>query len=295
MGEPLREHAVGLPPVCLDAAVELARQPARRVLSLSLDRVRELLRRRVGVARGAAGDGALELLHLPPLHVGEAHLNASRCFGLLALDLLSEGPLPAAQALVELVKRAPSLALGAFELGARRRGGLLRRARELVAELRDDGAQLLGLALDALRVAAHSRLDVGEQLLLPVGKPCDLRREPLLRALEVLAPRAQAPLDAPLRLRQRLAQALAGLLLPRGDLLPARLGDAALLVEEERRRLGSRPREHALELGGVSCGLALDELAQMPFRAARLVVDPVDAGECSPHAGETRLDRCCGG
>src|SRR5256714_6562737 len=123
VGEPLREHAVGLPPVCLDAAVELARQPARRVLSLSLDCVRELLRGRVGVAGGAAGDRALELLHLPPLHVGEARLDASRGFGLLALDLLSEGPLSAAQTLVELVKRAPSLALGTLEFGTRRRGG----------------------------------------------------------------------------------------------------------------------------------------------------------------------------
>src|SRR5438128_2499536 len=104
VGEPLREHALGLAPVRLHAAVELARQPARRVLALSLDRVRELLRGRVGVAGCTAGDGALELLHLPPLDVGEARLDPSRGFGLFPLDLLSERALAAAQTLVELVE-----------------------------------------------------------------------------------------------------------------------------------------------------------------------------------------------
>src|SRR5918912_2406655 len=128
VGEALRDHALGLPRVRLDAAVELACQAPGRVLALRLDRVRELLGRGVGVAGGAAGHRSLELLHLPPLHVREAGLDPPRRFGLLALDLLAQRPLATAKTLVELVERAPPLALRALELGARRRRGLLRRA-----------------------------------------------------------------------------------------------------------------------------------------------------------------------
>src|SRR5207244_235754 len=83
---------------------------------------------------------------------------------------------------------------------------------------------------------------LGEHLLLPLGEAGDLHRESLLRALEVLAPPDQAPLDAPLGLGECLAEAAGRLLLPVGDLLPARLGDATPFLEEERRRLGPRPR-----------------------------------------------------
>src|SRR5919198_3531450 len=290
VGEALRHYALGLPRVRLDAPVELARQPASCVLALGLDRVRELLGRGVGVAGGAPGHRPFELLDLPPFHVREARLDAPRGFGLLALDLLSKRPLPAAEPLVELVERAPPLALRGLELGARRRRGLLHHARELLAQPRDGRAKLFRLALDALRVAPHPRLDLGEQLLLALGEPCDLRREALLGALEILTPGGQTPLDAPLRLRQRLAEPCAGFVLAVGHLLPARLGDAALLVEEERRRLGPCPREHALELGGVCRGFASNKLAQLLLCAARLVVDPADTGQCSPYAGEARLD-----
>src|SRR5919199_2865478 len=105
VGEALRDHALGLPRVRLDAAVELARQAPGRVLALGLDRVRELLGRGIGVAGGAPSHRSLELLHLPPLHVREARLDASRSFGPLALDLLPKRPLAAAEPLVELVER----------------------------------------------------------------------------------------------------------------------------------------------------------------------------------------------
>src|SRR5438105_4002020 len=98
-------------------ALARTREPARRVLALRLDRVRELLGRGVRVAGRAAGDRPFELLHLPPLHVREARLDPPCGFGFFALDLLPERPLAAAQPLVELVERAPPLAPPALELG----------------------------------------------------------------------------------------------------------------------------------------------------------------------------------
>ena len=74
----------------IDVSLELAREPARRVLPRTLDRVGELLAGGFGVPRRRELHRSLELLDGAPLELAEACMDPLRRLGLLALDPLAE-------------------------------------------------------------------------------------------------------------------------------------------------------------------------------------------------------------
>ena len=132
----LGEHALGLAGEPLDRQVELAAEPARRLLAGRADRRVELLRGRLGVAGRLARDGAAQLLELPVLDVAELRGDPLHRLGLLAVDLLLQLALAQAQPVGELLQRLAPLDAVRLELGGRRGRHLLRAAREVLAQLR---------------------------------------------------------------------------------------------------------------------------------------------------------------
>src|SRR5207244_11892203 len=131
---PLGQDRLRLTREGLNRSVELPRQACRRCLARRLHHVRELLRRRVRVARGGPGKDALQLLELSTLDVRKAGLDAPYGFRLLPFDQLGELALPPANSLVELVEGASAFGGVGLELGASRRDGLLRRERGIIPQ-----------------------------------------------------------------------------------------------------------------------------------------------------------------
>jgi hypothetical protein len=129
-----------------------------------------------------------------------------RGFGLLALDLLAELSLAAAQALGDLVQRAPPLGRVTLEVGRDRRCDLVDRAVELLADLRDARSVLVERALQTLGLVGDLGLDRGHELLLPGADTLQLGRQALLQARDLRAPVGEALLDGPLDLGERGAE-----------------------------------------------------------------------------------------
>src|SRR5918995_658579 len=200
--EALREHAVRLALERHDGAVELAAEPLRGVLARRLDRVGELLRGQLGVARRRALDGALELLELAPFDLRESSGDPLRRVRLLALDLLGELLLAAPQPVADLVQCATPLDGLRLELRLGRLRDLLDRAGELLAQPGDERALLVALGRDSLRVGADPGLRLLHQLALSVADARDLRGDSVLDPLEILRPLDDTALDLPLRGRK---------------------------------------------------------------------------------------------
>ena len=113
----------------------------------------------------------------------------------------------------------------------------LRRALELLAQAQHRGALLVGGGDELLGLALDPRLGLGDHCPLPLLELPELRLEVLLRALEVGRPGAQPLLDASLRGGEQVGELVAGGPLPRRELLPPLLGDASLLLGEQRHRV----------------------------------------------------------
>src|SRR5205823_8877289 len=174
----------------------------------------------------------LDLLELATLDVREARLDPAGGLALLPLDLLGERALAPTEALVQLVQSAPAFRLRRLELGCRRGRAVLCRPRQLLAEVDDGRALLLALGLEPLGVGGNPPLGLGDQLLLALGNPRDLRRVGLLRPVEIGAPLGEPLLDPPLRCRERLGQARRCLLLALAERVTALVRDPPLLLEE---------------------------------------------------------------
>ena len=130
--------------------------------------------------------------------------------------------------------------------------------------------------------------NLGEQLLLAgrqLGE-ADLRR--LRGPVEILGPGGEPLLDLRLRARQRLRQRGRRLALPLGELASALVGDPALLLDEQRDRVGTRPGEHPFELGRALGGLGVDELVQPLVRGGEVSVDVVQPLERPPKQERAR-------
>jgi hypothetical protein len=263
----LAEHRVGLAREDRHRAVELAAEPAGGVLTGGLDGCVELLCGRLGEALRLTIDGALQLVDLPALDVGKRALDALDGLRLLPLDLFVQIALAAAESVAHLVQGAAPLGRVALELRARAGDGLLGRPLELGAEPPESGVVLLARGGESLRVGRYPCVGLADQLLLALLERVQLGDEPLLDAVEILAPRSQAVLDPVLGIGQLLAELDDGALFPIGHGGPALLGDAALLGGEERRRLGSRYRQRALQFRRPVCGLALEHLLEAGLRA----------------------------
>ena len=158
--------------------------------------------------------------------------------GLAALDLLRERLLSPPQPFRDVLDHPPALAGMCLELLERLGDGRLRRALELLTQAQHRGALLVGGCDELLRLALDARLGLGDDGALPLFELAELRLEVLLRALEVGRPRAQSLLDPAFGGRELVGELVAGRPLPRHELLPALLGDAALLL----RRAGTSSR-----------------------------------------------------
>jgi hypothetical protein len=256
-----------------DRAVELAGEPLGCVLARTPDHCVELLgdRLREGV-RGPVDD-ALQLVDLPPLDVREVRLDPLHRLGLLGSDALDQLALALPQPVGDLVQRAPALALVGLELLLR----ALAQLADRLLELRLQGAEPLPLGLagrvEALGVEGDSGLGLAHQLPLTLVERFDLRRQRLLRALEVGSPLGESAPDALLDLPEGLGELRTRAILAVDERGSPFLCDAALLAHELRERVGARPGERALDLGDVRVGLLRDERVQASLRLGELALD----------------------
>src|SRR5581483_5654580 len=262
VGEPLREDRLRFACEDLDGPVELARQSTRRVLPAGADDIRERLCTFVRVRRRRTLDDTLELLDLAALHVLEAGANPLRRFALLALDALDQLALALAQALVELVQRAPALGRVCFDFRLRSRHHFFERFVDIRAHALERGAKLVALRREAVGIGGHAQLGVRKALLLPLSELEDVRARRVGDAIEILRPAGEPLLDLRLRRRQSARQRRTGLALALGELAAVLLGELPLLLDEERHRIGAGARQGALELRCTVLRLLLDERAQ---------------------------------
>ena len=202
---------------------------------------------------------------------------------MLALDLLREAALAVAQAVGDLVQRAPTLGRVRLELAGRGLDGLLDLPLDLGAQARDVRALLVGCRTTSRSVSrGEARLRVGDQLPLALLEAGELGGEPLAQALEVLRPGVSLPSNsfwAPISRRRELGQ---DALLGAGDLVAALLGQLAVLLGELRRRLRALDRERALQLGLAALGLGFDQRLQALLRLRRRAAPRVRASSAPP-------------
>ena len=249
----LGEHALGLAGEPLDGEVELAAEPARRLLARGADRRVELLRGRLRVARRLARDGAAELLELPVLDVAELDRDALDRLGLLAVDLLLQLALAEPQPVGELLQRLAPLDPVLLEVGRRRLRDLLRacgRARRAASRRATRCSSSVAWSSSASESIRASIC--GRELHLPLREPRDLVGEALLE-LARGRPLQSASRSSTRRCAvvERLGQLRRGVALALGDVGAALLGDPPLLLGEHGERLRAGERERPLEVGGA--------------------------------------------
>ena len=163
------------------------------------------------------------MLELSTLDVRKAGLDAPYGFRLLPFDQLGELALAPANALVELVEGASAFGGVGLELGASRRDGLLRRAREIITQTYEPCALLLALGFEAFRVSRDSGLGLGDQLFLLLRKLSQLVDDAALGPLQIVRPGRQTSVHLLLGDREGLAE------LVRGRTRAFRCGRASLL------------------------------------------------------------------
>ena len=183
--------------------------------------------------------------------------------GQLAVDLLGQPALAVAQAVGDLVQRAPPLGRVRLELGRALVDRLLDLPRHLLAHARERGAVVLGVRDEPLGLGGEPRLRVRDQLLLPLLEAGELGGEPLAHALEVLRPGRQLPLDLLLGGDQPAGELGQHALLRADELVAARLGEPAVLLGELGARLRARDRQRPLELGLAVGRLLLDQRVEL--------------------------------
>ena len=232
------DQAVSAAEEGLTGPVELLAKAIRRLLADRAHPVLELDRARFTACVDLTRGRPLEMLHLSPLELGESELDPGARLALGAVDLLRDGVLVLAKALVQLVDGASTV------VGLR--GQLLESARERVACARlellaeadrgcallvDRGVELVGLGSDL-------RLDVGDALAHPLLQRRHGSLKRVLRALEIGLPRPQALLDALLDGRDELRHALGQLALADGELAAPLVRETALLGDVGGERVG---------------------------------------------------------
>jgi len=211
------------------------------------------------------------------------------------LDALEHLLLAPAQALVELVQRAPPVGRVRVELCTRHRERFLERLLQFRAHARERGALVFALGREPVGVGGELHLDVGEQALLVLGELADARLGRLGRTVEILRPRREALLDLHLRRRERRGQRRGDVPLAVGELGAALLRDLALFLHQQRDRVGPGTSERSLELFGAVCRLPLDERAQLRLRVDQVLVDrPRPAQRIAQQQRGPRGDRAPG-
>ena len=160
-----------------------------------------------------------------------------------------------------------------LEVGRDRRGDLVDRAVELLADLRDARPVLVERALQTLGLVGDLGLDRGHELLLPGADTLELGRQALLQARDLRAPVGEALLDGPLGLGERGAELRGRVPLALGDVAAAFLDDAPLLLGEGRGGLRPGERERLLELVRAALGLGGDDRVEPRLAALDLVVE----------------------
>ena len=160
VGEPLREHRLGLARERAHSSIQLPREALGGVLAGRLHELREPLGGLVGVRRDSSVDGALELFDLAARHVLETCLDALSRIGLLALRLLAELSLAARQPGFQLLEGPAALGRMRFELAPNDPERVLERAVEIGAEPPHGRALLLTLGRAPLGVGGEAKLDL---------------------------------------------------------------------------------------------------------------------------------------
>jgi len=135
----------------------------------------------------------------------------------------------------------------------------LRRALELLAQANHRRA-LLVRGRDELRcLCLDPCLRVGDQLLLALFEPAQVRLEALLRAVEIVSPRAQPLVDAARGDRECLRELHTSCAFAFGEVATSLVSDLSLLLDEGRQRVGTHPRKARLQLFCRRCRLLGDE------------------------------------
>src|SRR5581483_3542842 len=246
----------------VDRTVELAREAARRFFPRRPDRLVELDGGLLGQPARLACDRALDLLDEPPLDVAERLRHLADAVAELAVDLVAQAPLAIAQAVGDLVQRAPTLGGVRLELVRRLLDRLLDLALLLGTQPRDRGAMLLGIREQTLRLASEPCLCVCDQLPLTLLEPRKLAGETLAQPLEVLRPGPELRLELLLRSDQPPGELREDALLGADDLVSSLLRQLPLLLRELRSGLCSLEGDRPLKLLLAARELRVDDRAQ---------------------------------
>ena len=237
MLELIRDQPVGPPEEGFGCAVELFAEPIGGFLADRAHAVLELERACLAPSVDLARGRPLELVDLATLELCEGDLDPRLSFALRAIDLLGNGVLVLAETLRQVVDRpSPVVGLGlelVERLGERVSCGRLER----LAEPNGGGALLVDGRSELVRLGLDLRLDLGNPLALTLLERGDRSLEPVLRALEVGLPGAQALLDAPFDGRDQLRHPLGQLPLADAELATPLIREASLLCDIRRERV----------------------------------------------------------
>src|SRR5207244_6742962 len=113
---------------------------------------------------------------------------------------------------------------------------------------------------------------VRDQLALPLLELVELVADHALRPLEILRPRAEATLHLLLCVRERFRERRVGRALLLGGRATPLLGDASLLLDQERCRVGTGARERAFELRPSLRRFLLDQVSPSVLGRGELAV-----------------------
>src|SRR5918999_629272 len=182
------------------------------------------------------------------LDVDEARCQPIPGLGLLAVDLLPQGALTAANPLAHLVQCAPALGGVGFDVRAPFLEELGAEALERFAQLNDGEALLFAHRFDPFGVRRELRLERGDGFALALVELRQLDLGLALTPIEVGGPGQQTSLKSFLDSGYGLSQLDPGPLgLPLDGIAPL-FGEPALLLAELVARVCPRSRQEPLEL-----------------------------------------------
>ena len=191
------------------------------------------------------------------------------------------------------MQRTPPVGGVRVDLGRRRSHGLGDRPLDLGAQPHHGLALLVALGTEAVAVGRDPLLRLRRQLMLAPGQFREPRAHCIGGAVEVARPLLETSFDLLLRLGEGLRQRTRRLLLALDEERAPLVGDAALLVREQRDRVGTGARERSLELRGAVCRLAFDESRETALCVGEPLVDARGALDSTDEEhGRARCD--CG-